>query len=168
MKTKSYFKEGKNDFAWIDSDIELLPDEFLEVADMQDLGAKKLETSMSFQEMIDKWNPEPVTLGDVAWALRNSDKVLTNGYANFFPVKGREGSVFFLRVNRVSDGWSVYVFRLEYSSRWSAGFVVLFRNSLRPSDTLTLETSSHNDEIEVVESIITKIKYQGKIYKLEE
>ena len=51
----------------------------------------------------------------------------TDGWANLVPIFDG-ASVFFLDVYLRSLGWRVFVLRLEFSNRWRAGGVVLFRN----------------------------------------
>lgn len=74
---------------------------------------------------------------------------------------------------RWDGGRSMHVYRRGHNwhDRWWFG-------GLRKSGTQTPETQSfsplelgtsdHSEEIEILESVITRIKYQGRIYKLEE
>lgn len=52
----------------------------------------------------------------------------TNGYANFFFVEDKDGSVSVVFVFRSGSQWFVYVFRLDYGHRWYVDYRLFVRN----------------------------------------
>ena len=129
---------------------------------------RTLERDMLDSEILSEWKPDEVSLDAFSYCLKSKEGMLLNGYANIFYIRDQKG---ILRAvvaywDAGDGGWRVGAHSVGYASGWDAGGGVVSRKWLSPSDTLTLET--HNEEIEVVESLITKIKYLGKVYKLEE
>jgi hypothetical protein len=152
MKTQNIFKKGDL-FYYVDSDISLLPDTFEEK--IGKYGSRKLEKPMTFAEMQKEYTPAIFTLGDVYNAIKTG-QCLGNGYANFFFVLNKDGTVSVVRVRRYDWLWCVYVDRLDCDGRWSAECRLFIRNSghSESPETLTLDQSEETKAtITVMETI---------------
>jgi hypothetical protein len=74
-----------------------------------------------------------VTLAEI-WRLMERQAnggegaLLTNGYANIFYVRDRNGVLRMVHVHWCGDGWSAYAYALD-DSRWHDGYRVFSRNS---------------------------------------
>lgn len=132
MKTKNYFKEGKNDIYWVGSNFqEHFGDmDFVEVAETT-LQTKTLEKDMLDKEILEQWKPEECRLGDVAYALKNWEKVglLRNYYANIFYIRDKDNTLWavFAFWFAARGGWHVDARSVGYPFRWDARDQVVSR-----------------------------------------
>lgn len=152
MKTEDYFKEGKDNIAWIDPEFKK---KFYGIKLKKGKGKldyQILEKPMTFQEMKNKFNADCVELGDIDL---NDKTLLQNGYANFWFVKSK-GEVFAVDAGRHSGGWFVGVRRFGDSGRWRVGYHVSFRNlALKNSDS---DSDSLEKRVKELEEDMQKIK----------
>lgn len=103
-----------------------------------ELKSVTLDEPMNDSEIIAKWNPEPVTLGEMTYTLKS----LSHDVWAIFYIKDQNGVLRAVRVFWFDDGWDVYALSVERPLRWSDGGQVFSRNfSESPSplpDTLTI------------------------------
>ena len=157
MKTKTYFKKGKNDIHWLSSNFqEHFGDlDFVEVAECT-LQVKKLERDMLDKEILTEWKPEESTLGELAYALKNWENIglLRDDYANIFYIRDKDKILWAVlaRWDSGRGGWYVHASSIEDpyewragSHEWRAGSRVVSRNyAFRPSDSSDLESRMKN------------------------
>lgn len=140
MKTKEYFKEGKNDIKRVGNNFTNWFDgtSFTPIKNPK-LVFKKLETSMNDAQIIEKWSPEPVTLGVLAYALENPAKtnLLKNGYTNIFYIKDKDSVLRAVRAFWYADdgGWDVGAGEVSNPYAWDDGSQVFSLKFLAPSET---------------------------------
>lgn len=103
-----------------------------------ELKSVTLDKPMNDREIIAKWNPEPVTLGEMAYVLESLD----HSTRAIFYVKGNAGVLRAVYVFWYGGGWGVCASSVEGPGGWSDGRRVFSRNfSESPSplpDTLTI------------------------------
>lgn len=144
MKTSKYFVTGKNNINWVDSDFtKEFGDHTIELVEDFEPQIRKLEKYMTLKQMQNEFKPEEITISDLVHILKTSDKLLKDGCANIFFIKGSKWAV---DVLWGSDGWGVCAFSVERPLKWDAGRQVLSRRFLdtenktfSPSDALPLE-----------------------------
>lgn len=136
-------------FYYRDSDLDnWLPKK--QIATPGELSVFKTEKDMTFQEMYDEHKSESVSLVDIENLIERQDGgedvgLRTDGWANFFFVKNKDGNVSVVFVRRPDCQWHVHVRRLDSDFRWYAEYHVFVRNCiletkpLSPSDTLPTE-----------------------------
>lgn len=118
IKTLSYFKKGDK-FGYIDPAIKLLPEEFEDREAIYRLIT--IKEPILIADMMDKYKPEMMTLGDVRRAIE-SGSCITNGYTNFFFVKNRGYGYSAVGVRKLKKHWDFSVFRpLDEMSTWGPG-----------------------------------------------
>lgn len=135
-KTSNYFQEGKNNITWVESNFrEWFSDtSFVSKDGKVPLKFKKLEKFMTAAEILSEWNPEPITLGDVAWAMEKSADMLKSGYANLFYLKDKHDVLRAVGAHWSAGdgGWRVYADEVSGPVAWFDGIRVFSRKFLNP------------------------------------
>jgi len=143
--------EGKNKIVWLGSDFKKhFSYEFNEKKTK--LLTKTLGEHMNDTEIMKKFHPEPIELGEMMNFLKTADH---NGWYIFY-VNDKDNVLWAVRVHWDSDddGWRVLALSVESPHKWDAGLQVVscrFSDSLK-SDTLTLK--SLESRIEKLEAVI--------------
>lgn len=103
---------------------------------------KTLEKPMLDKDILSQWKPEECTLSDFAWALKHSDTLLTNGYANIFYIRDSKGTLWAVYCFWDSDRryWYVYAFSVEDPNEWRAGNRVFSRRFFDTADAVKDKT----------------------------
>jgi len=93
---------------------------------------------MTDKEIEQEYHPEPVTLEEMAYTLKNLDHSI---WAIFY-VKDKKGVLRAVGVGWRDGGWSVNAISVEDPDRWNDGYQVFSRNfgskTLSPSDPESL------------------------------
>ena len=143
--------EGKNKIVWLGSDFKKhFSYEFNEKKTK--LLTKTLGEQMNDTEIMKKFHPEPIGLGEMMNFLKTADH---NGWYIFY-VNDKDNVLWAVVAywNSYYVGWSVFANSVENPDEWDAGRQVVscrFSDSLE-SDTLTLRNLEKR--IEVLEAVI--------------
>lgn len=173
-KETNFFTEGRNNIYYIGSNFSSLFQPC--TPERADLKVAKLKRPMTNREILEEWGPEVVTLGNVAYAMENAEKVglLKNGYANIFYVNDKDGVLRAVGVNYdAGSGWYVDARTVDNPLAWGAGHEVVSRNfsdsesfgSIRSSNSsvpLTLgptwdDFNGLADRLEKIEKVLRSI-----------
>jgi hypothetical protein len=156
MKTKQTSKcfLGSK-YCYRDSDIDTWLPEKQEVKKPTTLNFKLFEDK-TFLEIYGN-NPETFSLTEIESLIENdSDKLIKDGYGNFFPVKSKDG-VAVVHASRDGDRqWGVSVRRLGDDYRWGVGHRFFSRNGFL--DTSVTSDTSLALRVASLESDMEKIK----------
>ncbi len=169
---KETIAKAKEVFSYIDSEFEdwTLDNKQPATKEIKVTVLELLENA-TFKGIFTDPNSQVLTQNQILEFIKNhKNQLRQDGYATFFLFK--ENDQLFVASLRVDGGeLRVYVYQLEGDHVWFGEFrhrVVVPQQTLESLESLTLSTSDHNPDIEIVESIVTKIKYKGRTYKLEE
>ncbi len=123
-----------------------------------ELYGRTLEKDMLDEEILKEWRPSKMTLGELAYALKNEVGLLKNGYGNIFYIKDKDDTLRAVRAywSAGSGGWFVSARSVTLSYGWGAGDQVVSRNltSAKPKDSLESRLKALEDFKEKVEKII--------------
>lgn len=153
MKTSKYFVADKNNIGWVDPDFtKEFGDHTIELVEDFEPQIRKLEKYMTLKQMQEEFRPEEITISDLVHILKTSDKLLKDGYANIFFIKGSRWAVY---VGWNGDVWNVYARSVEDPIEWCAGHQVLSRGFLDTEN----KTLSSSDALPL-ELVINGVKYR--------
>lgn len=141
MKSTQEFAVGKNNISYISS---AFKEHFHGISFEEstvELVSRKLPKSMTSKEIVEEWNPEPVTLGDILHVLPDLDR--EEWYV--FYVKDVNGVLWAVRGGWYGGGWGFDAYPLDSPGGWdgvrqflSRRFSDTQKETLCNSDTLTL------------------------------
>lgn len=150
------FETGKNNIVWIGDNFKSWFGDMEVKEEKAKLYTTELKGDMLDSEILNELKPTECKLGDILTAMKEN-KLLTNGYANIFYIKDKNGVLCAVDVHWCGDGWSVYADSVSYPNGWRGGRRVF---SLSSFDSLTLSPS------EALEKAIETVKKAGlEVYK---
>lgn len=154
------FKDLKNAYFLGDNFKKYFGDIEFKIPKRLKLQSRILERSMLDREILDEFKPQESNLGELAWAIQNSQKanLVENGYANIFYIRDKNNTLWaVVALWYVGDGWYFEAYSVEDPGRWDEGCQVLSQafgklesGNLKPLENRVRELELFKERVEKI------------------